>query len=108
MKTDIESLVKIFNNEYENIGLWGVSIGGVPTSEMIKMSSFYSKIKFAIMDRNFSSIESVIKSTMSEILLVPYKALLFGNSDNVENYINDLNIKKIIICDANDYPIQYD
>lgn len=102
MKGDIEKLVNIFNNNYENIGLWGISIGGIPTSEMIKMSSFYSKIKFAIMDRNFSSIESVIKSTLSELLIFPYKILMFENSDNVENYINDLNIKKLIICDAND------
>ena len=84
---------------YKNIGVHGVSIGGVPSCYLA-----YKKkdICLLVCDRNFGQIEYVIRNySIGKYLEILYKFLFIPSSRNVEYYYNS-NALKIMLYDPND------
>ena len=101
IKSDV---LEIYNevekmNIYNNIGVHGISIGGVPACYL---ASQKNKIKLLISDRNFGQLENIVKGYIfGRFLFYFYKIFFFPSSRNLENYLNS-NAFKIILNDPND------
>ena len=86
-------------NIYNNIGVHGISVGGVPSCYL---ASQRKKINLLISDRNFGQIENITKGYIfGRFLFYLYKILFFPSSRNLENYLNS-NSFKIILNDPDD------
>lgn len=94
IKFQADRIVKSLKTQYKKVCVWGTSIGGIPASHVS------GNCDFAIFDKNFSSIESLISNGFSNWLVPLYKCLLFESSETISVIQN--NTKKIILCDHND------
>ena len=92
------------SSRFTNIGLWGISMGGIPVSHCYKNNK---NVKLVIFDRNFSSVEGVIRESLSKYLLYIYK-LFFNSSDTVSNYLSINNTcSKLLLTDPLDSIVTY-
>ena len=84
---------------YQNIGVHGISIGGVPSCYLA-----YKKkdICLLVSDRNFGQIEYIVRNcSVGKYLEILYKLLFIPSSRNVEYYFES-HALKIILNDPND------
>ena len=99
-----EDIIEIYNeiknnNNYEKIGVHGISLGGIPACYL---AGEEKDIKLLVSDRNFGQIENIAKSCfLGKYLVLLYKLLLIPSSRNVENYLN-AKCEKIILNDPCD------
>ena len=98
-------------NKYEEIELWGESIGGgivIETLCRINDGILFNKIKKVYLQSTFNSLSTII-SEMNSTLGFFYKLLLFDDLNTHHNlqYIKPKNIKIIILHSKNDEIIPY-
>ena len=83
----------------QKIGAHGQSLGGAVAAHLARHCS----LDFLLIDRSFSSLDSVVKASYGKLAFVTLKVLsLFSwNFDTTENYIY-ANTYKVIASDPND------
>lgn len=99
IQKDAETVYSQLSVQYSNIGVWGMSIGGLPATNLV---SKFSEIKLVIFDKNFSSIELTIEYSLSKSLSNLYNYFWYGSSETADKYLNNKSTKKVILADNND------
>ena len=95
-----DEIIKMYPHKWNDIGVHGYSIGGVPAVHLAHVRN----ISLLISDRNFSDIDSISQSYKYVWIYYLYKLLMVNSSYIVESYLKCFNNKcyKIILCDPND------
>ena len=108
VKSDVldlyDTIVENPKYKFKKICVMGHSIGGVPACHLIK----HRHIDLLISDRNFCDMTRLVKNFYcGQILSILIKYLFIGKTDNIDNIINNSNMKntKIIIYSPNDFLI---
>ena len=105
VKSDVldlyDTIVENPKYKFKKICVMGHSIGGVPSCHLVK----HRHIDLLISDRNFCDMTTLVKNFYcGQFLSCLLKYLFIGKTDNIDNIINNPNIKntKIIIYSPSD------